>query len=293
MSTSVPRRLLEVTYFQEAQAYLRRLPPEHFMEATTQATQRKIFVVSMDLVHVFRSDVQSFSELLVQYPRKGRKKLGQVVPDNMVVVHPEPIEAEGSYDLPLQPVGPLWVLEYVSKNSKRKDYEHSMDKYEHELKVPYYLLFYPETQDMSLYHHDGQRYHSVKPNAQGRVAIPELELELGLLEGWVRFWFRGELLPLTAELQRELELTRARLLEAEERAGHAEERAGKAEERAGMAEERAGMAEERAGKAEERASEAARLLEAERQARLTAEQQLAELQARLAETGKAAKKNRS
>ncbi len=53
------------------------------------------------------------------------------------------------------------------------------------------------------------------------------------------------------------------------------------------------MAEERAGKAEERASEAARLLEAERQARLTAEQQLAELQARLAETGKAAKKNRS
>src|SRR5439155_1272240 len=66
------------------QRYLRSLPPEHFMEATAQAAQREITLESFALVRAARPEIQLFSELLVQYPRKGRKKkLGQVVPDNM------------------------------------------------------------------------------------------------------------------------------------------------------------------------------------------------------------------
>jgi Uma2 family endonuclease len=239
MST-VPRCMLEATYYAEAQAYLHRLRPEDLMESTTQATQRKITVFSLDLVRLLRPDIQTFNELLVQYSRGNRKKPGQVVPDNMVVVYEKPIQAETSYDVPLQPVGPFWVLEYVSKNNKRKDFETNLRKYEQELKVPYYLIFYPEAQEMTLFHHDQGRYHTVQPNAQGRVALPELELELALLDGWVRFWFRGQLLPLPAELQRDLNQTRAQLAQAEQRA------------------------------------------EAERRAREAAEQQVAELQARLA-----------
>lgn len=223
MSRSIPPRLLEVRYHEAAQVYLRSLPREHFMEATSQATQRKISVESLDLINAARPDVQSFNELLVQYPRPRRKKPGQVVPDNMVVIHPQPIKAEGSYDVPLQPVKPFWVLEYVSKNSKRKDYEESMDKYEHELKVPYYLVFYPDVQDMSLYRHNGKRYVTVQPDELGRVRIPELELELGLLDGWVRFWFRGELLPLPADLQRQLQETRQQLKQSEQRASALEQ----------------------------------------------------------------------
>jgi len=255
MSTSIPRGILEAKYFQEAQAYLRSLPPEHFMEARKQATQRKIFVECLDLVHEADPRVQSFNEMLVQYDRPKHKKPGQVVPDNMVVVHSEPIDAETSYDVPLQPVPPFWVLEYVSKSSKRKDYEKSMAKYEHELKVPYYLVFYPDTQDMTLYHHDGERYHSVKPNENDRVEIPELTMEMGLLDGWVRFWFRGELLPLPADLQRELDQTRVQLKKAQQRANKAEQRANKAEQQ----------------------------LAEDRQARLDLEQQLAQLKARLAQ----------
>src|SRR5437763_12027702 len=115
MPTELPRILIEIRYYEAAQEYLRKLPPEHFMEATPQATQRKITLESLDLVHARRPEVQVFNELLVQYPLpRGRRRLGQVVPDNMVVRHPEPINAEGSYDVPLQPVGPYWVLEYVS-----------------------------------------------------------------------------------------------------------------------------------------------------------------------------------
>lgn len=215
MSDSKPRALIAITYAESARDYLRSLPLEHFMEATPQATQRKITLESLDLVHARRPDVQVFNELLVQYPRHGQRKPGKVVPDNMVVICDLPLTPEGSYDLPLQPVGPFWVLEYVSKGSRRKDYDDNFDKYEKKLKVPYYLLFYPETQDLTLYHHNGTKYVAVPPNGHGRHALPQLELEVGLRDGWVRFWFRGELLPLPAELQQDLEQTRQALHTAE------------------------------------------------------------------------------
>jgi Uma2 family endonuclease len=205
METELPRALLEVRYYQAAQDYLRRLRQEHFMESTPQATQRKITLESLDLVNARRPDVQVFNELLVQYPLPRKKRPGQVVPDNMVVIHPEPIKAEGSYDVPLQPIGPFWVLEYVSKGNRRKDYDDNMRKYEHELKVPYYMLFVPDQQELTLYHHTGERYVSVPPDKQGRHPLPILELDIGLLDGWVRYWFRSELLPLPGELQRALD----------------------------------------------------------------------------------------
>src|SRR5579884_643041 len=199
MSTDKPRSLLRLDYADAAEAYLRSLPPEHFMEATPQATQRKITLESLDLVHARRPEVQLFNELLVQYPHGRGKRIRQVVPDNMVVVHPQPIEAVGSYDVPFQPVGPFWVMEYVSKSSRRKDYEDSFRKYERDLRVPYYLLFYPDNQEVTLFRNSGRRYVAVRPNEAGRLAIPELELEVGLLDGWVRSWFRGALLPLPAD----------------------------------------------------------------------------------------------
>ena len=119
MST-LPRQLLQIRYYEAAQEYLRNLPLRHFMESTPQATQRAITLASLALVHARRPEVQLFNELLLQYPVGKRKKPGQVVPDNMVVVHSEPIEAVGSYDLPLQPVLPLVVMEYVYAGNRAK-----------------------------------------------------------------------------------------------------------------------------------------------------------------------------
>jgi Uma2 family endonuclease len=205
MSTKLPRALIQYAYEKAATNYLSNLPPEHFMESTPQATQREITVESLALVKAQRSEVQYFNELLVQYPFGEDEKIRQVVPDNMVVRHDEPIQAEGSYDLPLQPVRPFWVLEYVSNSSKRKDYDDSFAKYERELKVPYYLLFYPEAQELTLFRLRGKKYVSTKANPAGRYPIPQIELEMALLNGWARFWYQGRLLPLPAELQRELD----------------------------------------------------------------------------------------
>ncbi len=210
-------RRLKLLYEIAEQRYLKSLPLEHFMESTPQATQREITLASFALVRVSRPEVQCFNELLVQYPRpdRGADRPGQVVPDNMVVVHGEPIDAVGSFMTPLQPVGPLLVLEYVSKGSVRKDYEVNYAKYENELKVPYYLLFYPDADELTLFHFKDERYSAVLPNAAGRRAIPELELEVALLEGWVRYWFRGELLPLPGDLLRQLNTTRDELTAAQ------------------------------------------------------------------------------
>lgn len=81
--TESPQGLLEARYAKAAQDYLHSLPLEHFMESTPHATLRKITWDSLDLLAARRSDVHVFNELLVQYPLPRRKRLGQVVPDNL------------------------------------------------------------------------------------------------------------------------------------------------------------------------------------------------------------------
>lgn len=225
MVSNLPRALQMHFYERQAQAYLRSLPLEHFMESTAQATQRKITVESLDLVQARRPDVQVFNELLVQYPLRGRRKLGQVVPDNMIVIATEPISARSSYNVPLEPAGPYCVMEYVSPSNPRKDYEDSFRKYERDLKVPYYLVFHPDDQELKLYRHNKQKYVKVRPNSSGRLAIAKLDLEVALLDGWVRYWHEGKLLPLPAEMQRELDQARRRAAEEKRRADDEKKRA--------------------------------------------------------------------
>jgi Uma2 family endonuclease len=205
MAPEIARPILRIQYETAAEEYLRSLPLEHFVEATLQVTQRKITLESLDLVVAQRPDVHVFNELLVQYPIKGKKRFGQVVPDNMVVIHVGPIKAKGSYDIPFEPVEPFLVLEYVSKSSTRKDYDDNREHYEKQLKVPYYLVFYPDAQELTLFRHTGRKFVTVKPNDEGHYPIPELELEVAMMGEWVRFWFRDQLLLLPGEMQKKLQ----------------------------------------------------------------------------------------
>ena len=267
MSSTLPRQLLEYHYHRTAQEYLASLPPEHFMEATPQATQREISVQSFAVLKLRRPDVHYFNELLVQYPHGRTDETRQVVPDNMIVLYDGPISAEGSYDVELQPAAPLLVLEYVSKSSRRKDYEESFRKYERELKVPYYLLFYPDNQELTLFRHNGRRYASVVPDEDGLHALPELEMAVGMVEGWARFWFRGEMLPLPGVLQHDLDEARRQL--------------GRLRRQTRRANRRADEEAARADEAFARADEAERRLSEEQQSRLRMEAEVARMRADL------------
>jgi Uma2 family endonuclease len=263
MPSTKPRALIACIYEEYAREYLKGLPLEHFMEAIAQATQRKITLESFDLVKPHRPDLHVYSELLVQYPRRGQERPGQVVPDNMVVRSDEEPKAELSYSVPIEPAPPFWVMEYVSQGNKRKDYVENMRKYERELNVPYYLLFNAEAQEMILYHYKGKKYVSVKPNKHGRYAVPELDMEVGMLDGWVRFWYKGRLLPLPADLQRQLDDALGRAEDEKRRADEEKNRAEgekrRADEEKNRADEQKQRAEELQGKLADAEEETARL----------------------------------
>jgi hypothetical protein len=227
-------------YEKWAEEYLKSLPLEHFMEARPQAAQREVTLESLAVARLRRPDIHVFNEMLVQWPRRGQDKPGQVVPDNMVVLHDQPPKAKGSYNIPWEPARPFMMLEYVTKSSERKDYDDNMRVYERELKVPYYLVFYPDNQELTLFQYKGRKYRTVHPNEHGRLPIPELEMEVAIHEGWMRFWFRGELLPLPADLQRDLDKARAAEREARKEAEQANHRAQDAARRAADVEQRLG-----------------------------------------------------
>jgi Uma2 family endonuclease len=200
-------------YDRTAAEYLARLPLEHFMEATPQSTQREISTASFALLRKARADFCYFSELLVQYFHEGN--LRQVVPDNMVVLGTLTDKRRSNYATELEPFPLFWTLEYVSATNQRKDYVDSFQKYEQELQIPYYLTFAPDDQDLRLHRHDGVCYVLVQANQKRRYPLAEVELEVGLLDGWVRYWYRGELLPIPVELQDQIQQLRQQLQERE------------------------------------------------------------------------------
>src|SRR5262245_51517287 len=140
----------------------------------------------------------------------------------MAIVSAEAIRATGSFNLSFEAPRPLLVMEYVSPYSKRKDYKDSFKKYEEQLKVPYCLMFYPEKQGLRVYRHRRGRYRQLRPNAAGRYAIPDLGLEAGLLDDWVRFWYQGRLLEMPSELQPQIDAERQRADREKQRADAAE-----------------------------------------------------------------------
>ena len=226
MTTAIEStRLVQLAYDWAADDYLRSLPLEHFMESTDQSTQRKITLESLDLVRAVRPDFQVFSELLVQYPKPGqeprpgqkRRTPQRVVPDNMVVICPEPLTGLKAFHTPLQPVLPIMVMEYVSESNRRKDYDDNFRRYRDDLHVPYYLLFEPENQSLHVFHLEDGKYVEIVENDAGRLAISELELEVGLIDGWVRYWHRGALLSLPGELLNQLRAKDDQLDAARER----------------------------------------------------------------------------
>jgi Uma2 family endonuclease len=236
MSPDLPRALQESDYERFAQEYSRGLSGQHFGEIVPQATQRKITVESLDLLSFRQPEVQVFSELSVQYTVRGRRAPREVVPNHMVVVTTKPVRPIKTYDLTQKPapVRPFWVLDYVVPDNPRRDYDDDLDYYERELRVPYCLQFLLETLELTLYRHNKRKYVTVKPNPHGRYPIPDLDLEVGLLDGRVRYWYQGELLPLPADLQRDLDAARrqaeAARREAEAARREAEEEKGRADE---------------------------------------------------------------
>jgi uncharacterized small protein (DUF1192 family)/Uma2 family endonuclease len=218
-------------YEQAARDYCATLPLEHFMESTPRQAQRKITLAAFELIHAERPDVWCYNERLIQHPMSdNRRDVVRVVPDNLVVLHDRPIIATGSFTTTVEQAQLFMALEYVSESNKRKDYVENMEWYE-QVRMPYYLMFEPEKKLILLHRWSPKagRLVSITANAAERFPIPKLELEVGLHDDWMRFWFRDKLLPMPAELAETLAFTQEKLGATEQKLGATEQKLSAAE----------------------------------------------------------------
>lgn len=195
-----------IFYDTQARAYQETLPLEHYMESPHQQMQRRITLASFDLIHADRPDIWCHNELLVQYPKSDDvRDIGRVVPDNLIIVADKPILGRIAFNTPFEAGEMVMAMEYVSEESKKKDFETNMTRYER-LKIGYYLIFDPVAKTVHLFKRSPAKktYLPVKAKRNGRYTVAPLELELGVYDDWMRFWFRGRLLPLPAELDEQL-----------------------------------------------------------------------------------------
>jgi hypothetical protein len=185
---------LERVYDYAASAYWYVQRHCHDEIGVRRAEQRDITRWSFEVVRGARPDVQPVTNLLIQFPPEEKGVPERVCPDNAVFVHDEPLALRReSYDIPFRPVGPFLVCEYHEKKPRHDE----RDLYA-QLQVPYFLYLEGDALALFAFLNDG--YAAVAKSAHGRFAIPELELEVALHDGWVRYWFRGELVPLPGEV---------------------------------------------------------------------------------------------
>ena len=131
-------------------------------------------------------------------------------------------------------VPPLVIIEYASGDgSKERDRTPMEGKfwiYEHAIGAKYYAIFEIDNGAVELYRLDDQsNYVQVPPNRAGRLAIPELGVELRVWEGeysgieapWLRVWdaTTGEMMP---SLEERAESERKRAESERKRADTAE-----------------------------------------------------------------------
>ena len=201
-----PDALTHLHYEMAAHAAMWRQSRAIYDELPQRAVQRKITTASLELVRPHRSDFQVFDDILIQYQKPGTQDIWSVNSDDMVVLCDKDLGPLGSYDVPHQPARPFWVMRTLTNSGKRKGIDEAFQKYERDLAVPYYLTFSPDEGSPTLYHLNGEshRYETVPPDGEGRCAVPEVNISVGVMGGWVRFWFEGRLLMLPTELDREL-----------------------------------------------------------------------------------------
>jgi len=230
-------------------------------------------VYSLSTIQTERPNLWITGDVCVYWER-GNTRL-YVAPDVIVVDCPPPKQKENVYlawsDAPL-----LFVAEFGSRSTFKRDTGPKLDVYEKTLAVPEYLYADPPKRDLRLWRMVNGRYRQIALNAQGRVRSEQLELWFGFdEEGFLRIYTDdGRMLLTHAEVT-------ARAEESDARARGAAAQAAKEAARANEADARAEELAARANEADARAEELAARAEAEAKGRLELERRLAEMAAEL------------
>src|SRR5262249_48726681 len=93
------------------------------------------------------------------------------------------------------------IVEALSQSTADVDRGLKKEIYQDIFRTPEYLLFDPETKELTGYRLAGGKYAPIEPDAAGRLRSKELDLLLGVHEGLLRFFLpSGEIVPTPIEL---------------------------------------------------------------------------------------------
>ncbi|MBX9580391.1 MAG: TIGR02996 domain-containing protein [Gemmataceae bacterium] len=81
-----------------------------------------------------------FDGRLIRHNQPGKDHPGQIVPDHLVVIHPEPIDPDRAFAVSHRPVGPSVVIDDTPAADRKYEPERR-EEYRRDLKVAYYLRF--------------------------------------------------------------------------------------------------------------------------------------------------------
>jgi len=102
---------------------------------------------------------------------------------------------------------PCFALEITSRSTRREDLGAKMSRYRDDLRVPEYFLFDPRGEWIE----EGLRgfvleppgvYQQLRPGPSGRLSSQQLELELGVQDGHLRFFRPGSREPIPTHAER-------------------------------------------------------------------------------------------
>lgn len=219
--TVLAHRIVTEEEYQRAEArYFREETLEDMSESEESFVQREITLAALNHLKACFPDISIFNELLVLYPLA--EGIGRVVPDNFIARHVPQAAWKSSFRV-TSTNRPFWVVEYVSPSTPNKDYVESFEKYE-DLQIPYCTMFEHPVQKLTMFHSVGNRYEPMRADSLNRYSIPELDLQVGIMDGWMRFWFRGELLPTLFEGTVQLRAASQKLVEMDQLLSEAHER---------------------------------------------------------------------
>ena len=168
----------------------------------------------------------------------------------------------GPSPMPLRPYWAVWkegmrfpnlIIELLSPTTEDMDRTKKKDVYERIFKTPEYYLYDPDTKQLEGWRLEDRVYQPSVPDSTGRLWSQQLELWLGLWDGWylnrettwLRFYTKDGILVPTIEeaAKRQIAAVQKRSATAEQKAATAEQKAATAAQQADEQRRRADAAE--------------------------------------------------
>ncbi len=236
------------------------------MESSIHYTQLALLVACLEWLWRDKNDFFIGANLTVYFSLQQFKKRDLAGPDFFLVKNTEKKhrkswavwEEDGKY--------PDLIIELLSDSTAKTDRTRKKELYQDRFRTPEYFWFSPETGEFMGYHLVEQQYQEIPMNENGWRWSKVLELNLGVVEGQLRYLQpNGQLVPSPAEaayqemlLAQEIhQQTQQQIQQAQEQAQQAQQQAQEQVQQAQeQAQQQVQQAQEQAQQAQQEAQQA-------------------------------------